>query len=347
MEKFLELRKKYPVFIYDSYEIKEMKDHFLVTFNFEVPGLTIFNPTWEFPKVDGVRISKERLKVFEKVVFNLGMVEVISYLKATCSPTLIVNARTLNKNEIEWYKKLYVNGLGEFFYRNNLISFMDFDTFLTIKCDNVDKTNFKLNEVLSGNIIPVGGGKDSVLSMEVLKNMDNLCYIVNPRGASMGCATLAGYRNKTYTPTRTLDKRLLDLNRRGFLNGHTPFSAILAFSSYASAILLGRKYIVVSNEASANEANVKGTNINHQYSKSIEFENDFREYVSKYICENGPIYFSLLRPLSEWQIVKAFIKNPKYFNVFKSIFFYFYSFHHIQKKYSSYIKVIFLIYLIR
>ena len=75
---------------------------------------------------------------------------------------------------------------------------------------------------------------------------------------------------------------------------------------------------MLSNEASANEANVSGTNINHQYSKSIEFENDFREYASKFLCENGPSYFSLLRPLSEWQIVKAFVKTDKYFEVFKS-----------------------------
>jgi len=40
--------------------------------------------------------------------------------------------------------------------------------------------------------------------------------------------------------------------------------------------------------------------------------------VSKFICKNGPNYFSLLRPLSEWQIVRAFTKNDKYFDVFKS-----------------------------
>ena len=317
MDKFNELREKYPVFIYDSYLINETHNSFEITYNFEIPELCKFNPKWSFPKSEKTMTDSDK-KVFERAIFNLGMVEVLSYLKATCSPKLIVNAGSLNEEQIAWYKKLYVNGLGEFFYRNGIIDAMNIDTFVEIKCTDNKEETLKIDQTLKGNLIPVGGGKDSALSLEVLKDMDNLCYIVNPRGASLGTANVAGYENKTYAPKRVLDKRLLDLNLQGFLNGHTPFSAILAFSSYASAILFGRKNIVLSNEASANEANVEGTNINHQYSKSIEFENDFREYVEKYICEDGPNYFSLLRPISEWQIVKAFVKSKKYFDVFKS-----------------------------
>ena len=317
MDKFLELREKYPVFIYDSYTIKETSDSFDVVFHFNIPGLTKFNPTWRFRKPQE-SITKAQRKVFERTIFNLGMVEVLSYLKATCSKTLIVNAGILNENQINWYKKLYVNGLGEFFYTNNIIEAMNIETFVDIKCKCKKEQPLKTDKKLLGNLIPVGGGKDSVLTLEVLKDMDNICYIVNPRGASLGTAIAAGYKDKIYAPKRMLDEYLLELNKKGFLNGHTPYSAILAFSSYASAVLLDKKYIVLSNEASANEPNVKGTNINHQYTKGIEFENDFREYVLRYICENGPEYFSLLRPISEWQIVKAFAKTSKYFEVFKS-----------------------------
>lgn len=318
MEKFESLRQKYPTFEYNSYDICETENSFEISYSFVVPGLTEFKPTWSFPKMEGKVLDEASRQVFENTIFNLGMVEVVSYLKATCSPTLVVKCGSLNSEQIAWYKKLYINGLGEFFYRNNIVEAMNIDTFLDIKVENNNNEKIELTQSLHGNLVPVGGGKDSSLSLEVLKDMDNMCYIVNPRGASRDSAIVGGYEGKIYAPRRTLDSRLLELNKQGFLNGHTPFSAILAFSSYASAILLGRKHIVLSNEASANEANVSGTNINHQYSKSIEFENDFREYVYKFICENGPNYFSLLRPLTEWQIVKAFTKSNKYYEVFKS-----------------------------
>jgi len=319
MEKLELLRQQYPTFEYNSYDIIETEDSFEVSYDFAIPGLAAFKPTWSFPKPKNLILDNKSRQVLEKTLFNLGMVEVVSYLKATCSPTLIVKAGSLNDAQIDWYKKLYINGLGEFFYRNNIVEAMKIDTFLDIKSEYKDNEKTITIEKLEGNLVPVGGGKDSSVSLEVLRNMDNVCYIVNPRGASYDSAVIGGYsEDKIYTPKRNLDCKLLELNKQGFLNGHTPFSAILAFSAYASAIILGRKNIVLSNEASANEANVSGTNINHQYSKSIEFENDFREYVSKFICKNGPNYFSLLRPLSEWQIVRAFTKNDKYFDVFKS-----------------------------
>ncbi|MDX9906275.1 MAG: hypothetical protein RBS55_06785, partial [Bacteroidales bacterium] len=109
----------------------------------------------------------------------------------------------------------------------------------------------------------------------------------------------------------------IELNNRGFLNGHTPFSALLAFYSLLAAYLTGKKDIVLSNESSANEPTVPGTGINHQYSKSFGFEKDFREYVLKNIS-SGFNYFSLLRPLSELQIARLFSGMPKFFPHFKS-----------------------------
>jgi len=319
MEKFLKLRSKYPVFEYLSYEIVETSNSIDVAYNFNIPDLTEFRPTWSFPKTKDLNLSDNDKKLLERVVFNLGMVEVVSYLKATCSPKLVVKAGSLSKEQINWFKKLYINGLGEFFYTNGIVDAMNIDTFLEIEAEDLNENVLEIDRNLNGNLIPVGGGKDSAVTLEVLKEYDNTCYIVNPRGASLECSQIAGYDEKDiYAPKRTLDARLIDLNKQGFLNGHTPFSAILAFSSYISAIICGRKNIALSNEASANEANVEGTNINHQYSKSIEFENDFREYIDKFVCKNGPNYFSLLRPLSEWQIVNAFVKEPKYFEIFKS-----------------------------
>ena len=129
---------------------------------------------------------------------------------------------------------------------------------------------------------------------------------------------LAGCK-KPVVAERKIDKLLLNLNRKGFLNGHTPFSAYLAFLTTLVASLFGQKYIALSNEKSSNEGNVKylGRTINHQWSKSFEFEIKFRKYSEKYLTE-AVEYFSFLRPLYEIQIAEIFSRYPKYFPVFLS-----------------------------
>jgi hypothetical protein len=125
------------------------------------------------------------------------------------------------------------------------------------------------------------------------------------------------YYDSVFEINRTIDPLLLELNSQGFLNGHTPFSALLAFSSALAATMTGRRYIALSNESSANESTVIGSNINHQFSKSIEFEGDFRWYLKKFIAP-GLEYFSFLRPLNELQIARLFSGFPGYFSVFRS-----------------------------
>lgn len=322
LDNFISKRVTYPLFVYNSYTVTEREDSIFVEYNFSIEGLSEFHPTWTFPKPENFTVEKIGKELLDNLFFNLGMVELVSYWKLTCSPKVVIKCGTLDNEQIAWWKKLYFNGLGEFLYTNGIYDYLKTEDipFMEIECSINGKSKvYKSATHLTGSVIPVGGGKDSVVTLELLKSYkaENTCYIVNPRGASATTACIAGYDTQ-YTPHRTLDKNMLELNSQGFLNGHTPFSAILAFSSYIAAIILGKKYIVLSNEASANEPNVEGTNINHQYSKSIEFENDFREYYSKYLCKNGPEYFSLLRPWSEWQIVKEFVKHEKYFKDFKS-----------------------------
>ena len=92
---------------------------------------------------------------------------------------------------------------------------------------------------------------------------------------------------------------------------------MLAFACAIICYLNNLKYIVVSNEASANEGNIAGTTINHQYSKSYEFEKDFNDYLQTYLCEKMQ-YFRLLRCMNEFQIVQKFVKFPSYLKIFRS-----------------------------
>lgn len=311
MDKYNELRNKYDTFIYDSYEIEELENTTKITYNFIVPSLTQYKPTLE--------VKKFKIDSFTKnLIFHIGLVELVSYWKATCSKNVIIKVGYINKEQIEFFKKLYFYGLGELFYTNGITP--NYDDFINIKCDLKEQNIEIPNYVGNGNLIPIGGGKDSNVTLEIMKSdfEDNLCFIINPKQVTLSCAQTAGYSNeKIVTVKRTIDKNLIELNKQGFINGHTPFSALVAFLSYFNAYITGKKYILLSNESSANESNVDGTKINHQYSKTYEFECDFNEYTKKYFKIDIK-YFSLLRPLSEYQIAMLFSNYEKYHEIFKS-----------------------------
>ena len=156
-----------------------------------------------------------------------------------------------------------------------------------------------------------------MVSLRLLKDK-NTPLIMNPRGATVGCIEADGRTiDDVIVIQRTIDPLLLKFNSQGYLNGHTPFSAMLAFYTLLAAKLRGVCNIALSNEGSANEATVIGLGVNHQYSKSLEFENDFREYVRQHISP-AYNYFSLLRPLSELQIAMLFSRLDEFHEVFRS-----------------------------
>jgi hypothetical protein len=274
---------------------------------------TISIPTRSFYKID--ELSEEQINV---LAFNIGMIELVSYWKATCSPTVIIKPFALSNEQIKWWKKLYFQGLGEFFYLNGIqTTQVEFMTIESVSDIVLKKQTFNLDEKV---IVPIGGGKDSVVTLELLRKSNfELCpMIINPRGATLNCAKVAGFeREQIIEVNRTIHPRLLELNAEGFLNGHTPFSAMLAFVSLLTSAITGMKHIALSNESSANESTVLGENINHQYSKSLEFENDFRDYVKNFISDDFN-YFSFLRPLNELKIAEYFSKFPQYHSVFRS-----------------------------
>ena len=311
MDLYNELRNKYDTFIYEGYSIKKDNEKTTITFDFNVPNLTHYYPTIELNNY----IESDYTNY---LIFHIGLVELISYWKATCSKNVIIKAGYLNNDQIEWFKKLYYYGLGELFYTNGITP--NYDNFMNITCV-IDETNITYpNYNGVGNLIPVGGGKDSNVTLELLKDSydTNNVFIVNPKEVHLSCANAANYTdNKILSIKRTIDKNLIDLNKKGFINGHTPFSAMVAFTSFLTAFLNNKRYIVLSNEASANESNIDDTKINHQYSKTYEFENDFNEYTKKYF-KIDITYFSILRPLNEYQIALLFSKYEKYHNIFKS-----------------------------
>lgn len=316
--KYKLLRSEYPYFIFEKYSFSTDCNTLSIEYFFNLSDKYFFKPKLIFQKRKFYKAEILSDSILSNLVFNLGMIELISYWKTTCSPEIIIKPHSLTKEQISWWKKLYFNGLGEFFYLNNIKT--DNNSFVRIKSTSENKLlrfEFDFNDDL---IVPIGGGKDSIVTIETLKSTQkNITPLVlNSNEARERTIKTAGFSiDDSIFIDRTIDSKLIELNEKGFLNGHTPFSAVLAFTSVIAAVISGKQNIVLSNESSANEATVGNTNINHQYSKSLEFEKDFREYLSKYVSE-GINYFSFLRPINELQIAKIFSKYSEHFSGFRS-----------------------------
>ena len=303
---------KYPKFVYQKYSYKASGKDLKIFFYFKIEPDISFRS-----EVTIKNIPRSRLDQLDNLIFHLGLVEMISYWKATCSPIIEVRAGCLNKNQVKWWQDLIMKGMGQFSFENK-IPFQK--PKITCPSPYLQKPRLDLNHTKQKVLVPVGGGKDSVVTLESLKKArKNInCFSLNPTDSAKKIIRAVGCKNPVIVE-RKIDKRLLELNRKGFLNGHTPFSAYLAFLSILLATIFGYRYIALSNERSSNEGNVKyrGKTINHQWSKSFEFEQKFRGYSKKYLAKETD-YFSFLRPLYEIQIAKLFSKYPKYFPLFLS-----------------------------
>ncbi|MFH1160022.1 MAG: hypothetical protein V1733_03630 [bacterium] len=316
-EKFMQLRKELPVFTYEGYDFSCGEHGLDIRFHFNLAGKYHFYPKTFIPQKSFFLPTDELMDLLPSLVFHLGLIELISYWKAACPPQVIVKPHHLSPEQVAWWKKIWFHGLGEFFYLNTIST--DIDNFM-----KVDVASEEVLPLISRNfqpevIIPVGGGKDSIVTLELTRKRPGTTpLILNPRGASIHSIFMAGYAHSgMFGIHRVIDPLLLQLNDQGFLNGHTPFSALLAFLSVLASVVTGKKYIALSNESSANEPTIPGKEINHQYSKTIGFETNFREYITRFISPEID-YFSFLRPLNEIQIAGLFSRYPKYFPVFKS-----------------------------
>ena len=342
--KYEELKQKYPKFIYENYSYKISGNNLDIFFDFRIvprqardnpersrrvePGI-FFKPKVIIENVKKPQLARMGNRVLNNLIFHIGLIEIPSYWKTTCSPEIEIRAGYLNKEQINWWRRLIINGMGQFFYENKI----DWrsKSFLTIKSPLETRSSSVLDKKLKNRcLVPFAGGRDSIVTLESLKKSANWrkeisLFMVNPTERILKTAKVSGIKNKIIV-RRIVDKKLLELNKKGYLNGHTPFTALLSFLSVLGAVLLDYKNIVFSNEKSANEGNLKylGKTINHQWAKSSEFEKMFKNYCKKYLAKNLPAgrqginYFSYLRKYGELEISKMFIKYPQYFSVFSS-----------------------------
>ncbi len=300
--KFEELRAKYPDFTYDSYSWA-LNDtvltlSFIFTFS-EGDSITV-SQKLKLPYT----VSEETIERHEDFIFRIGLIEALSYWKAQCSPNFHINCGTLSEDEIAWWVETWYDGLGEFRYRNGLLSVKKenwVEFFFDKPKKHAPKISHDFSE-LSGSLVAFTGGKDSTLALGLMKDKGEKIetFFVKAHGPKREeIKEVLGLTDiKETVVERNMHPHLLKLNEEGALNGHTPFSIVVAFLGMLSASLRGKKYFIVANEASSDAPTVPGTDINHQYSKSLHFERRFQK-LSQMLWPDGPMYFSILRPFSE------------------------------------------------
>lgn len=275
-----------------------------VLLNYGLDGVEKFTEKLGFPMTaDQWEVVDKKL--LDQALEALLLVGGISYYKAYCPARIELGSINLNKEQSAFWGKLYERGLGEFFYQNDL--------------DWRGLINFPVTkepggrDVVAGkklrkrSLLPIGGGKDSIVSGEMLRLSEEEFTTFSLRDAEPIRQTAEVLGKPRLVISRELAPRLIEMNAEGALNGHVPITAYISFLLAVAALLYDYKYLVLSLEKSANFGQVlfHGMDINHQYSKSEEFEGDFRTYLKKYVCEDIE-FFSLLRGFYEIRIAQIF-----------------------------------------
>ncbi len=287
-----------------------------ISLRYSLDGSIDFEETILLPEP----VSDERLQKYEweieRCLNALHLIGGISYYK-TCLPKKIeIPYMNLTKADAQFWNSVYENGLGEFFFKNNI----DFRSLLHFpsKEPKEEEPNMMRKRLppnaMKRVLVPIGGGKDSIVTIELLKKSGAQITLLRMGSHPLitELAHLSGL--PMITVKRSISGNLFDLNAEGALNGHVPITAYLSILSVLIAELYDFDAVIMSNERSANEGNVKfkGMDINHQWSKSLAFERALRRYLTDSIGTNIE-YFSLLRPLSELKISEIFTGFPKYF----------------------------------
>jgi len=262
----------------------------------------------------GARWHTEAARAAARLVFLLVGV---SYYKTAAPPIIDLGQTALTETEHAFLREFYVQGLGEFAYRNNLDL-----TSLRIHAPEAPDQAPAPQSTPSARraLVPFGGGIDSIVTVEGVRRLADVALFVVNRPADRfdaieQPAAVTGL--PVIRAEREIDPQLLRSAELGFLNGHAPVTGILSAIAVLAAVLEDRDAVVMSNEWSASVPTLEyqGRPVNHQWSKSEAFEEAFRGILA---ATGGPEYFSWLRDRTELWVGQEFAKLGPYFASFRS-----------------------------
>ena len=274
-----------------------------------------FIETVQFPGAPNmIEFSPERKAALARALQILHVIAGVSYFKATNAPTLeFADSGGLDAALADLANAVYTHGLAEFCYQNQT------EVRARFVADAAELPLAPALNLEARALVAIGGGKDSLVSIEALKkgHVPACAVWIGNSELIEGAAKVSGLA--TLNIKRSVSPALFALNSEGALNGHVPVTAINSAILLVAAVLYGYQHIVFSNEASANAATLihAGKAVNHQWSKSAAFEHAFARLVRDSVAANLQ-YFSLLRPYRELAITAKFAKFQQYDPVFSS-----------------------------
>jgi hypothetical protein len=264
---------------------------------------------------DAPTLPPERAIAFERALDLLHLVAGVSYYKAGVPPAIAVESTALDPATGAFLDALYLHGLGEFAYQNKL----DLRGRIRFPATAPARAPAPRVGLPRRSLVPIGGGKDSLVSVEILQAAGEQATAVWVGNSPLiaACAARTGW--PTLNIRRELSPLLFELNRLGAWNGHIPVTAINSAILVVAAILYGYDAIAFSNERSASSATLEydGQPVNHQWSKGWDFERDLHALIHATVAADLD-YYSLLRPLSELAVAERFARSTRYDDVFSS-----------------------------
>ncbi|MBT2766240.1 endonuclease domain-containing protein [Stenotrophomonas sp. ISL-67] len=253
-------------------------------------------------------LDDARADAVQRALRLLHLFAGVSYYKAAVPEQVRIDSYSIDADTAALVETVYLNGLGEFAYRNGLNLRGRFR--LPVEGEAVKAAAVDLR---GHALVAIGGGKDSLVSIEALRTL-GIAETVTWIGGSQlirACAERTGL--PMLNIGRTLAPELFELNRQGAWNGHIPVTAVNSAIMVLAALLQGVDQVVFSNERSASYGSqIPGTGeVNHQWSKGWAFEQAFGEHLEKHVAADLQ-YYSLLRPLSELAVARQFAKTDFY-----------------------------------
>jgi hypothetical protein len=262
----------------------------------------------------GPRWHGAEARAAARLVFLLAGV---SYYKTAAPPVIDLGGTALTEAELGFLREFYLQGLGEFAYRNAL----DLSD-LRIEAVLAPAGRAPISTSIQRALVPFGGGIDSIVVVERVRRLaDTSLFVVNRPSdrfeAIEAPAAVTGL--PVVRAEREIDPQLLRSAELGFLNGHVPVTGILSALAVLAAVLDERDAVVMSNEWSASVPTLEhqGRPVNHQYSKSASFEAAFRQVLAE-IPARMPEYFSWLRDRTELWVGQEFAALQAYHGSFRS-----------------------------
>ena len=261
--------------------------------------------------LEGVRAA-----AVERALRLLHLIAGVSYYKAAVPPRIRIDGYAIDAATAGLLEQVYLNGLGEFAYRNGL------DLHGRIRFPSEGGEGLAAAPALGLSpraLVAIGGGKDSLVSIEALRaaGVDQTVAWIGGSQLIRTCAERTGL--PTLNIGRALAPALFEINRQGAYNGHIPVTAVNSAILVLAALLTGAGQVVFSNERSASYGSlIPGAGeVNHQWSKGWAFERMFGEQVERAVAADLR-YYSLLRPLSELAVARQFAKSHHYDEHFSS-----------------------------